>query len=376
MVTVAAGGSSDIGMRTIAAKVEQIGGPKIVVENRPGGGGVTATLGVKDAPPDGRTLLLASYATFVVNPAMPGGAQYDPIADFQQITTLFSFPVMLAVPSSVEAKTVPELIALAKRKPGGLSYASQGVGTAGHLLGELFAKSSGVPLLHVPYKGAAPAMIDLVAGRVDMMFVGVLPSKAAPRRRHAARAGGHVQDADAGGAGRADHGRGRPSRRQHGLRLVRARGAGQDAGAGDQEPARAVRQGRRRRRTCATSSPAQGISVGAQHAGGACGADQGRHREVRAADQGLGRREIDRHRAAASAAAAATASARPSAVFGRTGSGSASCRPTVVTAPSITVCATSATGPSEMTSPVRGVRPMPLGEIIRQRRPRRRRDRP
>ena len=70
-----------------------------------------------------------------------------------------------------------ELVALAKRKPGGLSYASQGVGTAGHLLGELFAKSTGAPLLHVPYRGAAPAMIDLVAGRVDMMFVGVLPSK-------------------------------------------------------------------------------------------------------------------------------------------------------------------------------------------------------
>jgi len=103
---------------------------------------------------------------------------YDPIADFQPITTLFSFPVMLSVPAALEAKTVAELVALAKRKPGGLSYASQGVGTAGHLLGELFAKSSGAPLVHVPYRGAAPAVIDLVAGRVDMMFVGVLPSKA------------------------------------------------------------------------------------------------------------------------------------------------------------------------------------------------------
>jgi len=177
VVAVAAGGSSDIGLRTIAAKVEQMGGPRIMVEARPGGGGVTATLGVKDAAPDGRTLLLASYATFVVNPAM-GSTQYDPIADFQPITTLFSFPVMLSVPAALEAKTVAELVALAKRKPGGLSYASQGVGTAGHLLGELFAKSSGAPLVHVPYRGAAPAVIDLVAGRVDMMFVGVLPSKA------------------------------------------------------------------------------------------------------------------------------------------------------------------------------------------------------
>jgi len=85
---------------------------------------------------------------------------------------------MLSVPAALEAKTVAELVALAKRKSGGLSYASQGVGTAGHLLGELFAKSSGAPLVHVPYRGAAPAVIDLVAGRVDMMFVGVLPSKA------------------------------------------------------------------------------------------------------------------------------------------------------------------------------------------------------
>jgi tripartite-type tricarboxylate transporter receptor subunit TctC len=177
IVSVAPGGSSDIGARTITAKVEQMGGPKFVVENRPGGGGVVASVGLKDAPPDGRTIMLSSYATKVVNPAMPAGTPYDPLADFKHITTLFSFPLMLAVPSSLEAKSVAELVALAKKKQGGLSYASQGVGTAGHLLGELFAKATGAPLVHVPYRGAAPAVIDLVAGRVDMMFVGVLPSK-------------------------------------------------------------------------------------------------------------------------------------------------------------------------------------------------------
>ena len=210
VVSVAAGGSSDIGLRTVAAQVEQMGGPKIVIEARPGGGGVTATLGVKDAAPDGRTLLLASYATFVVNPAM-GTTQYDPIADFQPITTLFSFPVMLAVPSAVEARSVAELIALAKKKPGGLSYASQGVGTAGHLLGELFKKSTGAPLVHIPYKGAAPAVIDLVAGRVDMMFVGVLPSKQhlAVGSLRALAVTSRTQNAR--GAGRADDGRSRPS---------------------------------------------------------------------------------------------------------------------------------------------------------------------
>lgn len=176
VVSVAAGGSSDLGMRTIAAQVEKMGGPKIVIENRPGGGGTVATLGVRDATPDGRTLMLASYATHVIAPTM-GGTQYDPIADFQPITTLFSFPVTLSVPNALEAKSVADLVALAKRKTGGLAYASQGVGTAGHLLGELFRKSSGAPLVHVPYKGAAPAVIDLVAGRVDMMFVGILPSQ-------------------------------------------------------------------------------------------------------------------------------------------------------------------------------------------------------
>lgn len=178
VVSVAAGGSSDLGLRTVTAKVEEMGGPRIIGELRPGGGGVTATLGVKDATPDGRTLLLGSYATFVIHPAMGDTARYDPITDFEPITTLFSFPVMLSVPTALPAKTVPELVALAKNKPGGLTYASQGVGTAGHLLGELFARSSGAPLLHVPYRGTAPAVIDLVAGRVDMMFVGVLPSKA------------------------------------------------------------------------------------------------------------------------------------------------------------------------------------------------------
>ena len=172
VIPIAAGGTADVSMRTIAAKVEELGGPKIVIENRPGGGGITASLGVKNAPPDGRTLLLAFYATFVVNPAMADSFPFDPINDFHPITTLFSFPLMLTVPSSLEAKSVADLVALAKRKPDGLSNATQGVGTAGHLLGELFAKASGAPLLHVPYKGAAQGIIDLVAARVDMMFLG------------------------------------------------------------------------------------------------------------------------------------------------------------------------------------------------------------
>ena len=177
VVPFAAGGTSDIAMRTIASKVEELGGPRFLIENRPGGGGVTAAIGVRDAAPDGRTLFLANYATFVVNPAMAATFPFDPSADFKPVTTLFSFPLMLAVPSNLEARSVAELVALAKQKPGGLAYGLQGIGTAGHLLGELFAKGSGAPLVHVPYKGAAQGVVDLVAGRVDIMFIGVLPTK-------------------------------------------------------------------------------------------------------------------------------------------------------------------------------------------------------
>ena len=164
-------------MRAIASTVEEAGGPRIMIENRPGGGGVPAAVAARDAAPNGATLFLANYATFVVNAAMTKNFPFDPVVDFRPITTLFSFPLMLAIPSSIEAKTVPELVALAKNKPSGLSYGSQGVGTAGHLLGELFAKASGAPLVHVPYKGAAQGVVDLVAGRLDMMFIGILPTK-------------------------------------------------------------------------------------------------------------------------------------------------------------------------------------------------------
>ncbi len=177
VVPFAAGGTSDISMRALATKVEDMGGPKFVIENRPGGGGVTAALAVRDAAPDGRTLFLANYATFTVNRAMAQNFPLDPIADFKPITTLFSFPLMFVVPSKLEAKSVADFVALSKKKSGGLTYGSQGVGTAGHLLGELFGSASKASLVHVPYKGAAQGVLDLVAARLDLMFIGVLPTK-------------------------------------------------------------------------------------------------------------------------------------------------------------------------------------------------------
>ena len=183
VVAVAAGGCSDIGLRTIAAKVEQTGR----AADR-GRGAARRRRRDGDARGEG---CASGRADAAARRATPPSSSIRPCraapSTIRSPTSSRSrrcsrFPVMLAVPSAVEAKSVPELVALAKRKPGGLSYASQGVGTAGHLLGELFAKSTGAPLVHVPYRGAAPAVIDLVAGRVDMMFVGVLPSKAASRR--------------------------------------------------------------------------------------------------------------------------------------------------------------------------------------------------
>ncbi len=101
---------------------------------------------------------------------------FDPTSDFRPITTLFNFPLMLMVPAEVNAKSMAELVALSKSRPSGITYGSQGVGTAGHLLGEMFAKATGANLVHVPYKGASQAVIDLVAGRLDMMFIGTLPT--------------------------------------------------------------------------------------------------------------------------------------------------------------------------------------------------------
>jgi tripartite-type tricarboxylate transporter receptor subunit TctC len=176
VVGVAAGGSTDVSARAIANKIEEMSGPRFVIENRGGGGGIPAAIGVKDAPPDGRTLFVASYAPFVVSRAMSQNFPFDPTTDFRPITTLFTFPLLLMVPAEVKAKSVAELVALSKSRPEGITYGSQGVGTAGHLLGEMFAKATGANLVHVPYKGASQAVIDLVAGRLDMMFIGTLPT--------------------------------------------------------------------------------------------------------------------------------------------------------------------------------------------------------
>jgi tripartite-type tricarboxylate transporter receptor subunit TctC len=170
LVPFAAGGSSDVVMRLVSAKVADSIKQTIVIENRPGGGGNVAALALKNAPPDGYTLMMGHTGTHAINATLYPDLKFDPIKDFQPITALISFNNLLIVPEESPAKTATELVAYAKSKPDGLTYASQGVGTGGHLLGIIFAKQTGIKLVHVPYRGVAPAVTDMVAGRVDMMF--------------------------------------------------------------------------------------------------------------------------------------------------------------------------------------------------------------
>ncbi len=170
LVPFAAGGSSDVVMRLLSAKVSEAVKQTIVIDNRPGGGGNVAAMALKNASPDGYTLMMGHTGTHAINATLYPDLKFDPIKDFQPITALISFNNILVVPEASPAKTVAELVALARSKPEGLTYASQGVGAGGHLLGVILAKQAGLKLVHVPYRGVAPAVTDTVAGRVDMMF--------------------------------------------------------------------------------------------------------------------------------------------------------------------------------------------------------------
>ena len=170
------GGSSDIVMRLVANKASDALKQPIVIENRPGAAGNVAAMAIKNATPDGYLLMLGHTGTHAINPTLYGDLKFDPMKDFSPITGLVTFNNILNVPVASPAKTVAELVAHAKTKPEGLSYGSQGVGTGGHLLGVLLAKHAGINLVHVPYRGIAPAVTDTVAGRMDLLFAGYLSS--------------------------------------------------------------------------------------------------------------------------------------------------------------------------------------------------------
>lgn len=164
------GGSSDIVMRLVAKHAQETLGQPLLVDNRAGGGGAVGAVTVKNANPDGHMLYMGHTGTHVVNVSLFAKLEYDPIRDFRPITTLFSFPSLLVVPAASTARTVSELVQLGRTKQGGLSFASQGIGTTGHLIAEMFKKESGAPMVHIPMRGAAAAVGEVVAGRVDFLF--------------------------------------------------------------------------------------------------------------------------------------------------------------------------------------------------------------
>jgi tripartite-type tricarboxylate transporter receptor subunit TctC len=170
IVPFPAGGTADLLARQIGQTMSEALRQQVVIENRTGAGGnIGADLAAKSKP-DGYTLLMGTVSTHAINPNLYPRIPYDPVKDFAPVTMVAKMPNLLVVHPSVPAKNVAELIALAKARPGALAFASAGNGTSQHLSGELFKKMAGVDMIHVPYKGNAPAVTDLVGGQVQVMF--------------------------------------------------------------------------------------------------------------------------------------------------------------------------------------------------------------
>jgi len=180
------GGPSDILARSLAEKLAAPLGQPVVVENRPGAGGNLAAEAVAKSAPDGYTWLLGNNSILATNQSLYRKLPYDPVKDFAPVALVAVQPNILVVHPDVRASSVQELISLAKQSPGGLNYASSGAGAAAHLAGELFKSMAGLDMVHVPYKGAQPALTDLIAGQVQLMFAtsaSVIPYMKAGRLR-------------------------------------------------------------------------------------------------------------------------------------------------------------------------------------------------
>ena len=170
VVPFAVGGIADTFARVIAQKVQEAWGQPVVVENKAGAGGNIGADLVAKSPPDGYTLVMGSIGTHAVNPHLVKSMPYDAQQDFVPIAHVLEAEGLLVVNPALPVKTVPELVAHLKSQPGKLSYASAGVGTASHLAGELFKGMAGVDMVHVPYKGNAPAITDVMGGQAHMIF--------------------------------------------------------------------------------------------------------------------------------------------------------------------------------------------------------------
>ena len=185
IVPQSAGGSTDFTARLVASKMNEYLGQQAVVDNRPGAGSIIGTDLVAKANPDGYTILVVA-SSITLNPTLHKKLPFDPIRDLAPVTVLSAFPNMLAVHPALPAKSVQELIALAKAKPGQINYGSSGAATGTHLSAELFKLMTGTDMVHVPYRGGAPAVTALLGGQVQLNFAtipSVLPHVRANRLR-------------------------------------------------------------------------------------------------------------------------------------------------------------------------------------------------
>ena len=169
IVPVAAGGTVDIVARTLAQRMTDALGHQVIVENRPSASSLVGTQVVAKSPPDGYTLL-ATSTTFLSAPAVVKDPGYDPLRDFAPITITCRVPMVLDVNPNLPARSIKEFITLAKSRPGEITYAASGVGSTGHIAGELFARQAGVKMLAIQYKGNAQSIVEVIGGQVAMMF--------------------------------------------------------------------------------------------------------------------------------------------------------------------------------------------------------------
>jgi len=172
IVPFPAGGPSDLLSRMMAPRLIETWGQQVVIDNRPGGGTIIGTELVAKAPPDGHTVIMI-YTGHATNPSLHSKLPYDTLRDFSAVSLCTMLPIVLATHPGLSAHSLKELIALAKAKPGQLAFGTSGNGSTGHLAGEMFKYATGIDMVHVPYKGSAPAISDVLGGQIPMTFDGL-----------------------------------------------------------------------------------------------------------------------------------------------------------------------------------------------------------
>src|SRR6478752_1845911 len=182
VVSTSAGGVTDLAARILGAYITGKTGQPVVIDNRPGASGNIAMDAVAKAAPDGYTLGVANTGNIVINPYLYRHMPYDPLTDLVPVGSLGQVPLFLVVNGKVPARTLQEFVAYAKREPGKLSYASAGTGTTPHLAADEFIRRAGLNIVHVPYRGSAPGVMDVISGNIPMTFISTGPHMEFVRR--------------------------------------------------------------------------------------------------------------------------------------------------------------------------------------------------